>query len=79
MPMFYFNVHDDDVTMDAEGTELASLQAAHAYAIMAARSLAAETVSKGHLVLNHRVEIQDADDRSVGTVTFGEAVDVRLE
>ena len=77
MPIYYFNIHNDDVTLDAEGVDLADVTAAHAYAVIAARSLAADTVSQGHLGLSDRIEIEDEAHVSVGAVTFAEAVDVR--
>ncbi|MDQ0840018.1 DUF6894 family protein [Sphingomonas faeni] len=77
MPLYYFNVYNDDVALDEEGANLADDQAARAHAINAARSLAADTASKGHLTLNDRIEIEDADHRPVATVRFGEAVEIR--
>lgn len=77
MPLYYFDVYNDDVTLDDEGAELADGDAAHAHAVKAARSLAAETVRRGHLVRDHRVDISDADRNPVGSVRFGEAVDIR--
>jgi hypothetical protein len=77
MPLYYFNVRNDDFTEDFEGTELADAQAAHAYAIQAARGLAADTVSHGHLTAAHRIEIVDAAREPVGDVAFGEAVTIR--
>jgi len=77
MPLYYFDIHNDDVTLDEEGATLADGHAAHAYAIKAARSLAAETVSKGHLTLSHWIEIQDADHAPILRVTFGDAVEIR--
>jgi hypothetical protein len=77
MPIYYFNIRNDDFTEDFEGVDLVNYQAAHAYAIQAARSLAADTVSKGHLIADHRIEIVDADRQPIGEVTFGEAVTIR--
>lgn len=77
MPLYYFTINNDDVTEDFEGAELADDKAAHAYAIAAARSLAAETVRLGHLNPAHRIEILTAEREPVDTVTFGEAVDIR--
>jgi len=77
MPLYYFNIYNDDVTLDEEGSNLADDQAAHAHAINAARSLAADTASKGHLALDHRIEIEDADHKPVRTVRFDEAVEIR--
>lgn len=77
MMLFYFNVRNDDFTEDFEGLELADEQAAHAYAVQAARDLAAETVAHGHLDATHRIEIVDAEHQQVGSVAFGEAVTIR--
>jgi hypothetical protein len=77
MPLYYFNIRNDDVTLDEEGAELADDHAARIHAIAAARSLAADTASKGHLTLDHRIEFEDADHKLVGTVLFGEAVEIR--
>jgi hypothetical protein len=77
MPLYYFNVFNDDVTQDDEGAELADLDAAMDRGTREARVLAAETVSKGHLVRHHRIEIEDEDRNPVGTVRFDEAVDIR--
>lgn len=77
VPLYYFNVYNDDVTLDPEGAELADDEAAKAYAVIQARALAADTVSQGHLVGHHRIEIVNADRQAIGTVRFDEAVNVR--
>lgn len=78
MPLYYFNIYNDDVTLDDEGAELADPHAAQAYAVKAVRSLASETVRHGHLIGWHRVEYVDADQKPVGSVRFDEAVDIQL-
>jgi imidazolonepropionase-like amidohydrolase len=77
MPLYYFNVYNDDTTLDDEGAELADEHAARAHAVKAARSLAAETALHGHLIGHHRVEYVDADQNPLGEVRFDEAVEVR--
>jgi hypothetical protein len=77
MPLYYFHVYNDDITLDDEGAELADEHAALARAIKEARVLAAETVRNGHLTTDHRIEVVDADQNPIGTVTFGEAVEIR--
>jgi hypothetical protein len=72
-----FNIRKDDVTEDFEGKELADYAAAHAYAKIAARSLAPDTDAHGHLGLSHRIEIVSEACELVGTVTFAEAVEIR--
>jgi hypothetical protein len=77
MPLYYFNVYNDDITLDYEGADLADAHAARAYAVKAARSLAADTALHGHLVGHHRIEIVDQDQAPVAIVRFDEAVDIR--
>jgi hypothetical protein len=77
MPRYYFNIYNDDVTLDEEGAELIDAHAAHAHAVHAARSLAADTASRGHIGLSHRIEIEDQDHRLIDQVTFAEAVEIR--
>lgn len=77
MPLYYFNIYNDDVTLDHEGAELADIHAAIAYAVKAARALASDTVSHGHLSAHHRIEIVDADQTLLDIVRFDEAVDLR--
>ena len=76
MPLYYFNVYNDDTTIDEQGAELADEHAARAYAVKAARSLAADTVQHGHLVGHHRVEFVDENQNPLGEVRFDEAVDI---
>ena len=77
MPIYYFNIHNDTETFDDEGKELADLDAAIAYATAGVRSLAADTVSKGHLIGHHRIEIVDHDGKLLRTVRFDDAVDIQ--
>ena len=53
--------------------EFPDLDAARAYAIESARALVCESVSHGHLNLDHRIEIADESDARRMTVTFREA------
>lgn len=78
MPLYYFNIYNDDTTLDEEGAELADEHAARAFAVKAVRELAAETTLHGHFVGHHRVEYVDADQKPLGTVRFDEAVEVTL-
>tara|TARA_R110002072_G_scaffold162846_3_gene315118 strand:- start:2306 stop:2542 length:237 start_codon:yes stop_codon:yes gene_type:complete len=77
MPHYYFNVYNDDITMDDEGAELADLTAARARAVKEARALAADTVLRGHFVAHHRIDIVDEQRNPVGSVRFDEAVELR--
>ena len=73
MPHYFFHVFNDDITIDEEGVELPDLAAARAQAVHAARGLICESVQKGHLNLDHRIEIADETDARRMTVTFREA------
>ena len=76
MPRYYFNIYNDDITLDYEGAVLADEHAARAYAVVAVRALAAETTQHGHLVRHHRVEYVDAAQNPLGEVRFDEAVEI---
>ena len=77
MPRFYFDIYDDDVTQDPEGTELRDDSAALAFAVKQIRSLAADTVLHGHFTASHRLAILDVERNQVASMRFDEAVDVR--
>jgi hypothetical protein len=74
MPLYYFNIFNDEITMDAEGIELDGDEAAMARAVVEARIMAAESVRSGHLVGSHHIEVLDEAQRCVGAVRFDEAV-----
>ena len=76
MPRYYFNIYNDDITLDEEGVVLADEHAARAYTVKAVRELAAETALHGHLVGHHRVEYVDASQNPLGEVRFDEAVEI---
>lgn len=78
MPRYYFNLYDDLETLDEEGAELADDHAARAYAVTAARELAADTVLHGHIAGHHRVEYVDESQNPLGEVRFDEAVKISL-
>lgn len=77
MPLYYFNVYNDDISIDPEGAFLADTHAARAYAVKAVRGLASHTVLSGHLTVSHRVEIVDAEQNPIESVRFDEAVEIR--
>jgi hypothetical protein len=77
MPLYYFDVYNDDVTLDDEGAELVDHEAAMARGVKEARMLAADTVSKGHLTRHHRIEVRNKQREGVGSIRFDEAVEIR--
>jgi hypothetical protein len=74
MPRFFFHLYDDEVTLDPEGRELPNAAAAKDEAIKNAREIACAEVVNGHLGLNHRIEVTDANDTPVVTITFRDVV-----
>ena len=77
MPLYYFNLYNDEVTMDEEGVELADAAAARDHALIEARAMAADSVLHGHLTTSHRIDYTDEERRAVGSVRFDEAVEIR--
>lgn len=76
MARFFFHLYDDEVTLDPEGREFPNAAAAKEKAIRYAREIASEEVLHGHLGLNHRIEVTDANDAPVVTITFKDAVQI---
>jgi hypothetical protein len=73
MPRFYFHVFNDESVLDEEGAELPDWDAARNRAIESAGALACDSIQKGHLNLDHRIEVVDESDKRIMTVTFREA------
>ena len=71
MPRYYFHLHNDVDYSYPEGKELPDLAAARAWAIEQVRFTAGETVKeKSHMILHHRIDIEDADGQVLDTVHF---------
>jgi hypothetical protein len=73
---YFFNLYDDDVVLDEEGSELPDLDAARARAFAGARDMACAEVLEGHLTLDHRIEVVDESGERVCTVHFRDVVSV---
>lgn len=77
MPHYRFHVFNDDHTIDRDGKMLQDLDAARGWAIKAARGIMADELkAKGHIDLNHWIEIED-ENGDMTVVLFNEAVTVR--
>ena len=76
MPRYFFNIFNDETKLDAEGRELPHIDAAREEALEAARALVCESVRKGHLNLDHHIEVKDETGQEVLSVTFREAFTV---
>jgi hypothetical protein len=75
--LYFFNLYNDVITQDHEGTDLADDEAAIALAMKEARAMAAESVTRGHLTRHHRVEVANEAGEIVRNVRFDEAVEIR--
>jgi hypothetical protein len=77
MPRYFFNVYNDETSLDEEGSDFPDLAAARAHAIAGARSLMSDTLKEGRIDLSHHIAIVDEDGRLLADVAFGDAVEVR--
>jgi hypothetical protein len=76
MQRFFFHVHDNLDVPDEDGSEVPDLDSAVRVAVRAVRGLACEQVAKGHLNLQHRIEVKDAAGAVLATVRFADAIEV---
>jgi hypothetical protein len=77
MQRYYFHLYNDETSIDDEGTELPNAAVALQKAADDARHMAAQSVLDGHLVLHHRIEVVDDRGEKVGTVHFGNVVEIQ--
>ena len=77
MPHFFFNVYDDVVAMDEEGLSLPSLDAARLQAVVEARALMADQVTRGYLVRSHWIDVLDEEGAIVLHLPFGDAIEIK--
>ncbi|EJU11420.1 hypothetical protein LH128_18969 [Sphingomonas sp. LH128] len=78
MPLYFFDIYNDETTEDESGIELADSEAALKRARAEAQNLAVESIREhGHLILDHRIVVRDGNGATIGQVRFDEAVEVR--
>ena len=77
MPRFYFHLFNDLTVHDEEGIELPNDAVAMQRAASNARQMAAESVREGHLILDHRIEVTNDQDATVGVVHFRDVVEIK--
>jgi hypothetical protein len=77
MRRYYFHLYNDETSLDQEGTELPNEAVALQKAADQARNMAAQSVKEGHLVLHHRIDVVDDRGGKVGTVHFGNVVEIQ--
>ena len=76
VPRFYFDLHRSGVKADHEGLELPDLEAARREAIREARSVVTESLQRGHLPPEYRIEVRDERDETVLVVPFFKAIEL---
>jgi hypothetical protein len=75
VPRYYFHLHNDVEAPDEEGLEFADLATARSYTVHLARFTAAESIKDmGHIVGDHRIDIEDESGTVLDTVYFRDAV-----
>ena len=77
MRRYYFHLYNNETVIDREGTELPNQAVALQKAASDARTMAAESVKEGRLVLHHRIEVVDDQGEKIGTVQFGNVVEIQ--
>jgi hypothetical protein len=79
VPRFFFHLHNDVDAPDADGVELRNLEEARAVALHNARFSAGESVKDmGHIVGDHRIDIEDENGTVLDTVYFRDAVKIEV-
>ena len=77
MPMYFFHLRNRVVDVeDEEGVDLASLEAAKAQALKAARDTLCQDMREGILDLRFRIEVADAGGRLLHTLHLSDAFTV---
>jgi hypothetical protein len=78
MTRYFFHVFNDEETRDEDGQEFADLAAARASAERDCLALAVDSITEHrHLIMHHRIEIENASGLTVDTVRIGDVVSVR--
>ena len=76
MPLYFFNLYNDVITLDDEGVELPGLASAGEHGLHETRMMAAESVRLGKLNLAHRIDITDEGGEVLRTISFDDAVEI---
>ena len=77
MPRYFFHLFNDVTALDEEGQELPNDAAALQRGAENARAMAADSVLRGHLILDHRIEVENDRGQTIGTIKFRDAVAVK--
>lgn len=77
MPRYFFHLRSgEDVLLDREGRQLASLEAAAAAALAEARGVVSQEVLAGRVMLCQRIDVEDEGRKLLHRLEFRDAVEV---
>ena len=78
MSRFHFNIYDEIVVLDEDGTEFSNLAAAREAAVCGAREMMAAQLLAGEpITRHHRIDIADESGTVVASLPFGEVMTIR--
>ena len=78
MTRYFFHLHNGELTLDEEGSELPDDSAAIEWAKREVRFEAGESVKHhAYLARSHHIVVEDETGRRVGSVGFGDVIEVR--
>lgn len=78
MPHYFFHLRDGvDHLIDPDGMDIPSERIENV-ALLQARDCMAGDIRTGHLDLTYRLDVEDADGRIVHTLSFADAVTIKL-
>ena len=77
MARFYFDIHNDDITLDSEGIDCADADAAKDRATREIWNLAADAIQKsGRVRLSDRIVVKDNSRKAIADISFGAAIEI---
>lgn len=77
VPRYYFHLYNSETVFDREGQEFPNDAVALQNGKMSARVMAADSVFRGQLNLQHRIQVNNERGETIGTVYFRDVVEVR--
>jgi hypothetical protein len=77
MPVYYFHLRDgDDILLDPDGRALEGPEAIAHCALTEARALISDEARLGHIRLDQRIDVEDAEGRLMHRLPFDQAVEI---
>ena len=80
MPRYFFHLKEShSIVRDDEGRELPDLSAAHAVAVMSARSILCDEVLTGRMSLKGAIQVEDERGSELEIVRFRDALAIETD